>query len=268
MVAAGPTPTGDEVVINERLAGKLGVRPGDRVEVFAYGHSVAVVVRTVVPELGLAGLGGTQDGTVVTPIFVAPGTIDRLAPPVTDTPPAPAGGPRPAPPDAGQRFTAQPPAGLVFVSNTGDVFTGAERTAEVEAALKARLGDLSGVEVNLTKQGLLDQARRRGTMLTQTFSSIGYFSVAAGLLLLVNLFVMLSEERKTELGLLRAARFPAQPHHADLQPRRARIYSLAAAVAGRDRAASVWGGPSPARRRHLQLGQRGRACRTASWPNR
>ena len=45
---------------------------------------------------------------------------------------------------------------------------------------------------------------RRGDSIGQLFTGIGMFSVLAGVLLLVNLFVMLAEERKSELGMLRA----------------------------------------------------------------
>ncbi|MGH9285344.1 MAG: ABC transporter permease, partial [Acidimicrobiales bacterium] len=43
-----------------------------------------------------------------------------------------------------------------------------------------------------------------GQQFTELFSSIGFFSVLAGILLLVNIFVMLAQERKGELGMLRA----------------------------------------------------------------
>ena len=54
---------------------------------------------------------------------------------------------------------------------------------------------------------MLDDAESQGAGLTEFFSMIGSFSVLAGILLLINLFVMLAEERKTELGMLRAVGF-------------------------------------------------------------
>ena len=73
--------------------------------------------------------------------------------------------------------------------------------------LRAALADLPGVEVAAPKAGVLDDAERDGASLTELFATIGAFSVLAGILLLVNLFVMLAEERKTELGMLRALGF-------------------------------------------------------------
>ena len=57
-------------------------------------------------------------------------------------------------------------------------------------------------------RGEADNARHRrhavGKGFTSMFTAMGSFGVLAGLLLLVNLFVMLAAERKTELGMARA----------------------------------------------------------------
>ena len=54
------------------------------------------------------------------------------------------------------------------------------------------------------KADLLADAEEEGSEITEIFTAVGGFSVLAGVLLLVNLFVMLAEERKTSLGVLRA----------------------------------------------------------------
>ncbi|MBW3616073.1 MAG: ABC transporter permease, partial [Actinobacteria bacterium] len=51
---------------------------------------------------------------------------------------------------------------------------------------------------------VLRSADEQGAQFTELFTSIGFFSVIAGILLLVSIFVMLAEERKKELGMLRA----------------------------------------------------------------
>lgn len=51
---------------------------------------------------------------------------------------------------------------------------------------------------------MLDAAKKTGDMLGSLFLFIGSFSIIAGVLLLVNIFVMLAEERKNQLGMLRA----------------------------------------------------------------
>ena len=54
------------------------------------------------------------------------------------------------------------------------------------------------------KQDVLDRADKAGRSLSQLYFTIGMFAVAAGILLLVNVFVMLADERRSELGMLRA----------------------------------------------------------------
>ena len=79
----------------------------------------------------------------------------------------------------------------------------ASSTVSVDRQLTERLQS-QAVRIETTKHDVLADARARGDSIGQLFTGIGMFSVLAGVLLLVNLFVMLAEERKTELGMLRA----------------------------------------------------------------
>jgi putative ABC transport system permease protein len=180
LAGAGATPSGDEVVLNHDLAHTLHVAAGDPVDAYAYGHVLHLRVRQVVPELGVAGLEGPFN--VAPNAFVAPGTIQRLAATATAN--------RPVPPQA-----------YVLVSNTGGVFDGARGSARVEGEIRRRLPT---ADVEAVKKDLLDQADANAKSFTTLFSGIGAFSVIAGVLLLVNIFVMLADERKSELGMLRA----------------------------------------------------------------
>jgi putative ABC transport system permease protein len=200
---AGPTPTGTEAVINERLADDLDVGVGDTVDVFAYGTTHSFTVRTVLPEVGLAGLS---------PIYLPPGSIERFA--------AAGGG--------------APPQGSVLVSNEGGVFDGVADHPEVFSALEHRFDDLDlpgSQVVHETKQDLLDDAKDSGAAVRDMFTMMGIFSALVGVLLLVNLFVMLSEERKTELGMLRAVGMKRN-HLVRLFGLEGGLYSLVAAGLG------------------------------------
>src|SRR4029450_10805074 len=104
---------------------------------------------------------------------------------------------------------AAPPAQprtFTFVSNTGGVEEGEPRSDAGAAKLEAALGPLTGqgTSVENPKQSVLKAAEQAGNGLGSLFLFIGSFSVIAGILLLVNIFVMLAEERKAELGMLRA----------------------------------------------------------------
>ena len=74
---------------------------------------------------------------------------------------------------------------------------------EVDRAIRQAASGLDP-EVTPIKQQVLDAADQVGKGFTQMFTAMGSFGVLAGLLLLVNLFVMLAAERKSELGMARA----------------------------------------------------------------
>lgn len=178
----GSNPTGREVILNDAAARHLGVRVGDPVELAVYGARRTLTVRTVARRVGVAG---RCDAILVE------GTLAGLY------------AERPA-----STADAQPPAGQLLISNTGDTFEGAARTDEVmpqlEALVDADAHAAGLAEVRAVKQELLDASERQGSNLRTIFSGIGGFSVVSGVLLLVNLFVMLAEERKVSLGIMRA----------------------------------------------------------------
>jgi putative ABC transport system permease protein len=175
---AGPAPGPGRVVLSDTLAGALDARAGDRVTFHLDGRPVTLEVARVVPARGLAGFA--DHGA-----FVEPGTVGR------------AGEPGPAGPG---------PETLTLVSNAGGVEDGAAATDQVKAKLQAALGPLGGqgTAVATPKRELLDQADAIGGEFGAIFLFIGSFAIIAGVMLLVNVFVMLAEERKGELGMLRA----------------------------------------------------------------
>ena len=174
----GPQPGPGQVVINDQLAGALDARAGDTLTFYLYGRSTIARVARVVPTQGLAGYGGSG-------AFFAPGTLLAAAQ------------------EAGGRAR---PETLTLVSNAGGVEGGNAASDRVAAKLRAALGPLTsqGTEVDKPKQEVLEEARQAGDELGSLFLFIGSFAIIAGVLLLVNVFVMLAEERKPELGMLRA----------------------------------------------------------------
>jgi putative ABC transport system permease protein len=179
---SGPTPRPGEAAIGRDLARRLRAGTGDEIEVFAFGASTRLRVGRVLPKLGIAGFWDGEE-TASHNVFVAPGTIAAL---VGDG----AGG-------------AAPPQSLVVVSNRGGVEDGVGLTGKVSRLLAARVAG-EPIAVNERKQLVLDRAERAGASLARLYSSLGLFAVLAGILLLVNIFFMLADERKSELGMLRA----------------------------------------------------------------
>jgi putative ABC transport system permease protein len=176
---AGPAPGPGRVVLNDTLAGALDARAGDRLTFYLYGRPVELEVARVVPTRGLAGFGAGAGA------FVEAGSLAGAVPAA-----------------AGRTG----PEILTLVSNTGGVEAGAAATDQVEDRLQAALGPLTaaGTLVETPKREVLDQAEAIGGEIGSLFLFIGSFAIIAGVMLLVNVFVMLAEERKPELGMLRA----------------------------------------------------------------
>jgi putative ABC transport system permease protein len=174
-----PGPGG--VVINSNLARAIGATKGVRLTFQLYGIPVPFTVAQVVPAEGLAGMG--LGATVNKDAFFSPGTLVRAA-----------------------RVAGREPATVTVVSNRGDVEGGDDLTAPVTAAIRHALGPLAkrGAVVSAPKHEVLKAARQTGDQLGSLFLFIASFSIIAGVLLLVNIFVMLADERKAQLGMLRA----------------------------------------------------------------
>jgi putative ABC transport system permease protein len=185
---SGPAPGAGEAVINADLAKAVGARDGDVLTFYLYGRPTDVRVARVVATNGVAGAG---NGSVSRDAFFTTGTLVRAAEAAHAAAPA-------AP--------AAEPHTFSFVSNTGGVESGNKRSDAVAAKLKTALGPLAsqGTSVEKPKQDVLKAAVQAGNGLGSLFLFIGSFSIIAGVLLLVNIFVMLAEERKSELGMLRA----------------------------------------------------------------
>ena len=95
---------------------------------------------------------------------------------------------------------------MIRVSNVGDVATGVAYGDRVTEDLKRALihFEYGELEVwSIKAWGLSDAASFSG-QITEVFLIMGAFSIVAGVLLIVNLFVLLSEERRGEMGIARA----------------------------------------------------------------
>jgi putative ABC transport system permease protein len=116
--------------------------------------------------------------------------------------------------DTAQEMFAKPGrVNLLMVSNRGDEQSGLEGTEPAMRALQASLDDarsqpggqdLEGVRPRALKQEVVQAAEEAGGLFSSFLTMMGSFSILAGLILIVNIFVMLTEERRAELGVARA----------------------------------------------------------------
>ncbi len=178
-----PAPGPGEVVINDELATRLQARVGDSVTFFIFGKLTPMRVARIVPRQGLAGAG--LGAVVNADAFLAPGTLDSLA--------AASG-------------TEAHPLTTTLISNRGGVEGGAPSLRHRSGTHRRAPRRPAG-----SRPSSRQPSRTSSTPPTQTsgamgslFLFIGSFSIIAGILLLVNVFVMLAEERKSQLGMLRA----------------------------------------------------------------
>ncbi len=95
---------------------------------------------------------------------------------------------------------------LIAVSNEGNVETGVELTdsavAEIESVLRSNGASL--LEVEAIKKDNIEATEAASEMMSEVFWLMGSFSIIAGIILVINIFVMLAEERKPEMGISRA----------------------------------------------------------------
>ncbi|TXS33596.1 FtsX-like permease family protein [Streptomyces sp. ms191] len=176
----GPNPEPGTVVVNEPLARSLSLGAGDPITLYLFGAPGTYRVERVVPEQGLAGVG--LGGRLNRDVFLPPGTLDSAA-----------------------RAAGAEPRSVTFVSNRGGVEGGEALTDRVTADIRQALGPFAGrTTIETPKHTVLRDARQAGDSLGALFLMIGSFSIIAGALLLVNIFVMLGEERKSQMGMVRA----------------------------------------------------------------
>jgi len=93
----------------------------------------------------------------------------------------------------------------ILVTNEGGVRGGERYCDGVSDAIEGVLeGNALGLELMSDKHGEVEQGRKEMKQFTQMFLVFGSFSVIAGMILIINIFVMLGEERKGEMGISRA----------------------------------------------------------------
>ena len=169
----GPT----DAIINERLADAIEARIGDTLALSMGGPSgPATLLVNVSDVVQNTGRGAWNDGDNV---FVrletlqgalrAPGTINTI-----------------------------------LVANVGGVAEGYLRSDDVVREIALHLPATPSFTISKAKADAIDQAKQNVDQLSQLFILLGVFTIVAGVLLIINIFVMLAEERKGEMGVARA----------------------------------------------------------------
>jgi putative ABC transport system permease protein len=173
-VADRPEPGSKEMYASERLAERLELREGSRVSLVGREGTEEFSVAAVVPEEGISGYKARfsrSEGTALLSQEDARGLLG--------------GG-------EGQ-------INAVFISNEGDVTSGVGDSEKVADAV----GGILPAEFQVS-QVKKDTIEGSGFQISDIFLMISSFAILAGILLIINIYIMLAEERKGELGILRA----------------------------------------------------------------
>ena len=175
----GPSP--GMVLIDDQTASALNASTGDTLEIYGQAKvPVPFTVEAIVQDnvRGAFLTAGLSPGN----LFVTLSDAQR----VQDTP------------------------GLIngiAITNTGSQAEGASSSSSVAAYLNTTLASLlaeHNLVVNTPLQNALNSAISSSQDTFTIFLVLGLFSIVAGALLIVGIFVMLAEERKGEMGMLRA----------------------------------------------------------------
>ncbi len=171
------TVSGNEIVVNEDLAGEIDAEVGQTLVLLLGGYPVEVVVAAIAPNSFLSGtfnVGASEypGGTVSFDFLSDTLELDGIA-------------------------------YAVVVTNAGGVRDGLERSDVVEEKLNEVI-DGTPYEVQPLKKDAIEIAKLVGSVFTTIFIIFGLFSIAAGILLIFLIFIMLAAERKPEMGMARA----------------------------------------------------------------
>jgi putative ABC transport system permease protein len=92
----------------------------------------------------------------------------------------------------------------ITVANVGGVTQGYLRSDDVVREMTPLLPSTPAFTIAKAKADSIEGASRNIDQLSQVFVLLGFFTIIAGILLIINIFVMLAEERKGEMGVARA----------------------------------------------------------------
>ncbi|MDD1747020.1 MAG: FtsX-like permease family protein [Methanomassiliicoccales archaeon] len=174
-VSSAPQPM--EVYLNEMAAKDIDAHQGDSMTIFINQYQFAIAtVSLVVQDRGLGAFG--SGNTVYMDIASA------------------------------QVLTGHPgQSNFVFISLQGAGDSGLSYADQVRTDIEAILGPIqesTGLKIVDDKAQEIADARTMADLFTSMFFVFGAFSIIAGVTLVVNIFTMLSEERKGEMGVARA----------------------------------------------------------------
>ncbi|MCI0831792.1 MAG: FtsX-like permease family protein, partial [Chloroflexi bacterium] len=198
----------DEVYLNESAADELRAVRGSVITAFVKSEPHDYTVRAIVEDTVAAGAFDRASSGVV----ASEGMVASL--------------------DTVQELFGSDQLSVVLVSVSGGVRDTLDAIPAVEAEILRFMSSESiPLQVETTKVEEVDHAEEIGNFMTTFFLLLGLFSIGAGILLIVMIFVMLAAERKSEMGMARAIGMK-RLHLVEMFMAEGTGYNLASAVVG------------------------------------
>ncbi len=174
-----PGPTTGQVYVDEQTALALNATVGDALVVYG-PHPVELTLTAIVQDdlRGAFITAGLSPGNVFLDLPTAQ-SLENLS---------------------GQ-------INYIAVTNVGGQSGGIAHSSTVSAFLNATLASVpaaAGLSVQEPMKNNIAAAEQSGMSVQTIFLVLGLFSIVAGAMLIVGIFIMLAEERKGEMGMLRA----------------------------------------------------------------
>ena len=172
---------GNEIVIGQAVADYLKLKVGDTIEALSnplqmvFGTPPTFKIVGIAPRKGVLGYQGIRRFSL--PIFV---TLEQI-----------------------KHFFGVSGYNQLLVSNKGDYLNGVRYTNEVDEIIK-KISNKS-VKIDTIKRNQIKGISSQ--QIGKLFILLSSFAIAAGALLVVNIYTMLADERKSSLGTLRAIGF-------------------------------------------------------------
>ena len=166
----------NEAYMNEKAADKLGTKPGDTVQFWVNNEQHEFKILDIVKDRVLTGVANDKHKE---------GIVTRL--------------------DTLHALFGHDRVSFIAVSNRGGVRDSLPLTDAVENDLRGIIQN-SNLRLGLgdSKDDGIRAAEEVGNFMATFFMILGLFSIGAGVLLIIMIFVMLAAERKSEMGMARA----------------------------------------------------------------
>ena len=176
---AGPSP--GKVFIDQQTANAINASVGDTLVTFGIAHTSVVLTVEAIVQPNVRGAFITAG--------LSPGNLFVTLP------------------DAQKVENATGLINYIAVTNAGSQADGASSSSTVATYLNKTLAPIltqHNLVVNTPLQNALTSAINSSQSTFTIFLVLGLFSIVAGAMLIIGIFVMLAEERKGEMGMLRA----------------------------------------------------------------